>query len=298
MRVTLVYLDSFLLINFILNYLLLLASGKLAGESIRKWRYLLAALFGAVYAACGFFPALRFSVHPLYKVSVALLMMLIAFGRSRNLLRISVIFLAISCAFSGAIVAIEFLKGTSYMKDGIVYSSLDIKGLLMSAVFCYGVLALFFRRAAVHHMGERELIQICFEYKKRAVELTALQDSGNTLQDPVSGQQIPVVEGERLGALFLPDLILDRTALEHPIETLERLAETEEGVRFRLLPYRAVGVSCGMLLAVRMDCIRLGGQSKKNQLVALSPTPVSDGGAYSVLIGCHQASGKGEEVGV
>ncbi len=298
MRVTLVYLDSFLLVNFALNFLLLLASGKLAGESIRKWRYVVAALFGALYAACGFFPALRFSVHPLYKVSVGLLMILIAFGRTRNLLRISVVFLAISCAFSGAIVAIEFLKGSSYMKDGIVYSSLDIKGLLMSAVFCYGVLALFFRRAAVHHMDKRELIKVRFEFKERAVELTALQDSGNTLQDPVNGQQIPVVEGARLGALFSPELQLDRAALENPIETLESLSGREEGVRFRLLPYRAVGVDCGMLLAVRLDCIHLGEECWKNQLVALSPTPVSDGGAYSVLIGCRSASGKGEGVGV
>jgi len=297
-RLTVVYLDSFLLINFVLNFLLLLASGKLAGERIRKWRFAIAALFGAIYAACSFFPGLSFSVHPLYKISVALLMILISFGRTRSLLRISVVFLSISCAFCGAILAIEWLKGSSYMNDGIVYSTLDVKGLLMSAVFCYGVLALFFRRAAVHHMSKGDLVSVRFELGGKEIELTALQDSGNTLQDPVSGKPIPVAEGSRLSTLFPTTFSLDREALERPIETLERLAKTGESMRFRLLPYRAVGVDCGMLLTVRMDCVRIQGEAFKNQLVALSPTPLSDGGAYNVLVGYRAAAEKGERVGV
>lgn len=296
--VTVVYLDTFLLINFTLNYLLLLASGKLAGEPIRKLRFALAALFGALYAACSFFPGLSFSLHPLYKISVALLMLLISFGRTRSLLRISVVFLAISCAFCGGILAIEWLKGSGYMQDGIVYSSLDVKGLFMSAIFCYGVLALFFRRSALHHISEGELLDVRFVLQGKEVALIALQDSGNTLQDPLSGRDVPVAEGERLGVLFPEGMTLDRAALEHPIDTLEQIAKAGHALRFRLLPYRAVGVECGMLLALRVDCMYLGKEKHRNQLIALSPTPLSDGGAYSVLVGTHCTTEKREEVSV
>lgn len=295
---TVVYLDSFLLINFAFNYLLLLASAKLAGEMIHKLRFALAAIFGAAYAAFTFFPQLQFFLHPIYKVSIALIMILISFGRTRRLLRISAIFLAISCVFCGGILAIEFLKGNSYMHDGIVYSSLDVKGLLMSAIFCYGILALFFRRAAIHNVGSKELVKVLFHFNEKSVELTALQDSGNTLQDPVSGQQILVVEGSRLISLFPDEWEINREAMEHPIEALERLSRKADRVKFRLLPYRAVGVDCGMLLAVRMDCICVQGEAFHNQLVALSPTPLSDGGGYSVLIGCRYMAGKEERVGV
>lgn len=295
---TVVYLDTFLFLNFAFNFLLLLASAKLAGEEMHKWRFALAALFGAVYAAFTFFPHLQFFLHPIYKVSAALIMILISFGRTRRLLRISAIFLAISCAFCGGILAIELLKGNSYMKDGIVYSALDVKGLLMSAVFCYGVLALFFRRAAMHDMGAGELLKVSFRFNGSTVDLTALQDSGNTLQDPVSGQQIIVVEGIRLAALFPAAWGINREAMEHPIETIERLARESNGIKFRLLPYRAVGVDCGMLLAVRMDHVLVQEEAFRNQLVALSPTPLSDGGGYSVLIGSRYGAGKAERVGV
>lgn len=52
-----------------------------------------------------------------------------------------------------------------------------------------------------------------------------------------------------------------------------------------MLPYRAVGVEYGMLLAVRTDRVELGSRKLEGLLVALSPTPVSDGGGYQALIG-------------
>ncbi|MEG2138643.1 MAG: sigma-E processing peptidase SpoIIGA, partial [Oscillospiraceae bacterium] len=55
--------------------------------------------------------------------------------------------------------------------------------------------------------------------------------------------------------------------------------------RFCLLPYQAIGVSCGMLLCVWADSGKIGEKSCEHLLVGLSPTPVSDGGGYQALIG-------------
>ena len=41
----------------------------------------------------------------------------------------------------------------------------------------------------------------------------------------------------------------------------------------------------GLLLAVRVDELELNGRGRGPVLVALSPTPVSDGGGYQALIG-------------
>ena len=286
---TVVYLDSFLLINFTLNYLLLLASGKLAGEPLYKWRFALAAALGAAYAALTFFPQLRVFLHPVYKLTAALLMLLISFGGTRRLLRIAAIFLAMSCAFCGGILAIEFLKGGSYMADGVVYFSVDAKGLLISAIFCYGVLCLFFRRSAKHDPGHGEIVEIKLRRGEEAITLQALRDTGNPLQDPVTGKQIPVVEGERVTKKLLPaSWNLGHEQLVNPIKTLEQLIASSSDAKVRLLPYRAVGVDCGMLLAVRLDEVIIEKRAYRDHLVALSPNPVSDGGAYCALVGCQQ----------
>ena len=49
--------------------------------------------------------------------------------------------------------------------------------------------------------------------------------------------------------------------------------------------YRAVGVECGMLLALRARGIAVDGRPLGRLLVALSPTALDDGGGYQALIG-------------
>ena len=112
--------------------------------------------------------------------------------------------------------------------------------------------------------------------------LTALQDTGNTLTDPVTGRPVLVAEGTRMKPL-LPSDVLE--LLWDPTAAMERFGQEPWGRRLRLLPYRAVGVDCGFLLAVRCDQVSVGGKDYGGLLVALSPTPVSDGGGYQALFG-------------
>jgi len=124
-----------------------------------------------------------------------------------------------------------------------------------------------------------------FALMGRELELTALLDTGNTLTDPATGQSVPVAEGEALLPLFPPENRPARGELRDPIPALERLNRGSWAGRFRLLPYRAVGVERGFLLAVKMDRIAVGENERGAVVVALSPTPVSDGGGYKVLMG-------------
>ena len=93
-----------------------------------------------------------------------------------------------------------------------------------------------------------------------------------------------VAEGARLAAIFPQDNRPERGDLEDPPSGLVRLGRGAWRGRFSLLPYRSVGVSRGLLLAVRVDQIQLAGEDRGPLLVALSPTPVSDGGGYGALI--------------
>ena len=72
--------------------------------------------------------------------------------------------------------------------------------------------------------------------------------------------------------------------LRDPAGALERLEDPWRR-RFRLLPYRSVGVDRGLLLAVRVDQVQVGEEARGPMLAALSPTPVSDGGGYRALLG-------------
>ena len=168
---------------------------------------------------------------------------------------------------------------------GIFYSGIDLKIVLVSAAGCYCMLSLLFQRWGRHTMSGGELETVTMELSGKKVSLVALRDSGNTLSDPATGKQVLVVEGECIRCLFpegkLPDL-------SDPVVALECLNGQWPG-RGRALTYRAVGVERGLLAALRMDRIIIGGKEQKGTLVALSPTPVSDGGCYQVLAGVNEA---------
>ena len=283
---TVIYVDTLFFLNTLVDYLLLLAAARLAGEPLRRWRFALGAALGGLYAVAIFLPGLGFLSHPLCRLASVVLMMLVSYGGSRRLLRQGVLFVALTFAFGGGVVTIGLMGGTGLsLGKGVFYSALDLKVVLLSAAVCYGVLTLVFQRLARHSATSGELVNIKLYLGENTADLTALVDTGNTLTDPVSGQPVVVAEGERLGQLFPQGKRPSLVDLRNPTGALTRLGTGEWKSRFRLLPYRSVGVDHGLLLAVRVDRMELDGQRIGPMLVALSPTSVSDGGGYQALIG-------------
>lgn len=281
-----VYIDSLFLLNFVVNYLLLLAAARLAGEPLARLRMAGGAALGALYAAAVFFPHMGFLIHPLCKLGAAVVMLLVSFGGSRRLLRVSLVFFGVAAAFGGGIFALTLLGGRGLaLKNGIFYSAMDLRLILLSAALCYVVLTLVFQRTARHTAAARELVPAVITLGERRVAITALVDTGNTLTDPLTGRAVMVAEGEKLTGLFPPGQAPDTDALRNPVAAVECLTGELFRGRCRLLPYQAVGVECGMLLALRMDSVKVGGEDYGKILVALSPTRLSDGGGYSALVG-------------
>ena len=287
---TVVYLDAFLVLNFVVNYLLLACAGKLDGEPVGRGRTALAAALGAAYGGLALLPDWGFLEHPVCKAGAAVLMLLAAFGRSERLLRTGALFLVLSCAFGGALLLVAMVRGGDPGTGGLLGPSLGMRGILIAAALSYGMLSLLLRGQFAHTRTGGELQELTLSRQGRSVTVLALRDTGNTLQDPVTGRPVVVIEGEKLQTL-VPELpVLDRQSLSHPVDLLRDLEGELGGLRLQLLPYRAVGVECGMLLALRVDRARYGPWEYRNCLTALSPTPMSDGGGYCALIGGREGA--------
>lgn len=268
-----IYLDSLFLLNLLLDYLLLLLTGKVAGAPLERWKIALGAVLGATYAALAVYPGHPVLLHPLVKIGVGVLMALIAYGGVRGLLRLTVVFFALSAALGGGLYALSFLGFGLDAIHGIPTPTLDLKVVLLAALAAYCLLSLFGRKLARH--GPREVKKLEIQIGERAVKLNALLDSGNTLQDPMTGKGVVVAEGAALQPLLPPE-----ADYQNPAQAFPNLPDPR---RFRLLPYRSVGVDTGLLLAVKADSIRVGLKSLGPRLVALSPTPVSEVGDYQAL---------------
>ena len=280
---TVIYVDTLFLLNALVDYLLLLGAARLAGERLRRLRFTMGAVLGGGYAVAIFLPSGAFLQRLPCRLAVLALMSVAAYGGSRRLLRQSLLFLALSCALGGGVLAVSLLGGRGLtLSGGVVYSAMDIKTVLLSAAGCYAAVTLVFRGLARHTASAGELAAVRLALDGRSVELTALRDTGNTLTDPVAGIPVLVAEGALLLPLLPPGTLM-AGELADPVACMERLRDGPLAGRVRLLPYRAVGVERGLLLALRPDGLWVNGE-RRDMLAALSPTPVSDGGGYGALL--------------
>jgi len=268
-----VYIDEVFLLNALVDYLLLLCTGRLAGAVLIRKRLALAAFLGGLYAAAAWLPDWAFLNHPVCAFAVGTGMVCLSFGTNRGLLRVGLVFLGVAAAFGGGMLALEYMTGAS--------PTMNLKTILLAAAGCYAFLTLIFQGGVRHTGGDLVTVELTLEERK--CRLVALVDTGNTLVDPLTGQAVMVAEGEKTATLFPQDGRPKAEDLRNPVGALERLQK--EGRKWRLLPYRAVGVDCALLLAVKVDSAKVGGEDYGPILVALSPTPVSDGGGYTALIG-------------
>lgn len=252
-----VYLDLVIFLNFLVDFLLILATNRLSGFSPGWKRAATAGALGAVYAGGCLLPGWSFLAGTVWRLVSLALMSMIAFGWGNGALRRGVLFVFLSMALGG--IALGLGNG------GFFSLILGALGVLIACLvgFC-------------GRPGQQSYVPVTVSHRGRRVHLTALVDTGNTLKDPISGRSVLVVDGEV--AQKLTDL--PARAVEDPVATVGK----GEIDGLRLIPYHAVGQSGGMLLGLRVDKVELNGR-QVDMIVAFAPQKIGRGKPYQALTG-------------
>lgn len=275
-----VYVDAVFVLNLAVNYLLLRGTARLGAAAASRGRVALGALTGAGYAVAVYLPRCGWLTLVPCKLLVGAAMIALSFGWRRQSLRLGAIFAALSLVLCGAVYGVELLRGESvrYYRNSLLYP-VTFGSLLLTATAVCAACRLLLPRLT---FAADSTVPLRLELDGRHVALTALRDSGNTLSDPVSGAAVITVEW-RYAVRLLPQEQLVQRDFQTPAATALRLRRFHP----RLIPFRAVGVSDGLLLA--LPCrITMEGRSWQG-LAAFSPTALS-GGTYQALVGA-EASG-------
>lgn len=277
-----VYADLLFAINAAINYLLLCGSAAISGVPARKLRLLGAAALGGLYAVMTVLPGMEAAGGFLCQSLCAALMLLAAFGWKRSTVRQGLFFFALSFVFSGAVLlAVQLIEPNMMLLGGRAYYAVTTPALLLLAGLIYGLAAVVLSGWGTHTGGD--LVSLSLSLEHRQLSLKALRDTGNTLRDPISGQSVLVTDWQVLSRL-LPDAGIQSSHVRDPAALMQRLSRQYPQLRFRLIPYQAVGVESGLLLALRC-CLEEKKGHRQERLVAFSPTPVSEEGRFDALIG-------------
>lgn len=244
-----VYLDVLVVLNFLVDLFLLIGTNRLAGHPPDIKRAVIAAMLGGIYGGICVLPAFSFLAGTLWRIMFLFLMAGVGFGFCRDALRRGILFVLLSMALGGVAMG---LSGGGFWT------------LVLSAGAVCAMCLLGFRG----RVGA-EYVPVELEGSR----ITALRDTGNTLTDPITGQQVLVVSA-RIGKQLLG---VTGNDLADPVKAMGKV----DGAR--LIPYHAVGKHA-MLLAKRFENVSIG-KWKGSCLVAFAPDEIGHGKPYDALTG-------------
>ena len=252
------YLDLFFFLNLLADYLICLSAGRLCSLQLRRGRYCLSALFGAVYAVLSVLPGFAFLSAPFWRLCSALVMGMLAFFGEARPLRCILTMLAVAALFGGALYALLPAAGGHRL--------FSLRKLLAVFFFCYGLLK-FFSHTRQRWDGQRKA-QVKLVFHGREAAFSALVDSGNSLRCPDTGESALIVSPPALRPIFREHtLILEELS---PIDLVEALSQLPEYAgRLRLIPFRSLGGS-GLVPVFRPEQIWIDGKEAGDLLVAVS----------------------------
>ena len=180
-----IYLDLVVILNFLVDFLLLLGTNRLSGFPASPLRAAAAAALGALYSGVCMMPRLLWRIVSLAGMAA------IAFGWDKSAWKRSGVFVLLSMALGGASLSIG--------RGNFLTLLLTAGGVWALCIVAFG-----------GRVGGREYVPVELTYGGKTVSIVALRDSGNTLRDPISGEQVLVVSGE------VAERLTRKTSSAHP----------------------------------------------------------------------------------
>lgn len=252
-----VYLDLVMILNFLVDFLLLLGTNRLSGFPLAPGRCAYGALLGSLYSGACMLPGFRFLGNLLWRGVSLGIMGTIAFGWGKSGWKRCGVFLILSMALGGMALSV----GRN-----------DFLSLVLAAGGCF----LLCRIAFGSGVGSQEYVPLTLTYGSNTVSVLALRDTGNTLRDPITGEPVLVVGADVAHRLTG----LTEAQLKRPLETLAK--QPLPGLR--LIPYRSVGQAGSFLLGLRMEDIKVEGK-KTSAVVAFAAEGLGRGEMVQALTG-------------
>lgn len=269
-----IYLDIIILENIVINYIILMVTAKFSKNKTSNFRLLLGALLGALYLALMLLlPAMKIYTTILSKILLSLAMVAVTFNFNKItvFLKTLVLFYAATFLFAGTGFAFLFFnQGGGVVRNGVVMSPISFLNtkwseLLLALVVTFIILRVVWDIIQNRFLREKMLVKICIAFDKKAIEIFALVDTGNSLHDPLTNMPVVVVEYTAIKELMPDDIrdIFEKDSENDLNKVTNTISCSAWFSRFRLIPFTSLGKENGMLIGFKPDYIEIGNEDDR-----------------------------------
>lgn len=274
-RVYIVYLDVFFMINFIMDYMIILITSRIAKVKKKRIRQLAGAGCGALYSVIVIKPLTNhlFKI-TLVNILIAAVMVLISFGFTSASVYIKNVFLlfVVSFTMSGIINYLYYStvigKYVRNVLSGDSNKVVNARKFILVSVLAYILLSAIVRIIFSVRKDMELYYDVKITFRGKSVVVRGLYDTGNGLTEPVSGKMVHIAEYKILKPL------------------LEGDEKAKENIY--VIPFHSIGEEDGIMYGIRMDeMVVLVDDEPKflyNPIIGIYTGNVSKRGNYSVIL--------------
>lgn len=255
-----VYADVLVFLNIIVTYFILLATKCFSRASAKTYKIVLASLVGGVSSLYIFLPQQPFLVEILLKLLFSAIITVIAFSAVpfKRYIRSVFSFYAVSFIYAGFMLAFWYVLKPKGMviNNGIVYFSVSPIVLILSTVFCYGVIIFagnFYKKSDAN----AQKVAVTISRGGSDFLFDCMVDTGNSLTDPLGNDKIIILSKSSACEMFGNDCV-------------ERLLKLSPAApeKFRVLPYKTA-LGSGLMPAVKVESAAADNIKNYNVLVGI-----------------------------
>lgn len=274
-RVYIVYLDVFFMINFIMDYMIILITSRIAKVKKKRIRQLAGAGCGALYSVIVIKPLTNhlFKI-TLVNILIAAVMVLISFGFTNASVYIKNVFLlfVVSFTMSGIINYLYYStvigKYVRNVLSGNSNKVVNARKFILVSVLAYILLSAIVRIIFSVRKDMELYYDVKITFRGKSVVVRGLYDTGNGLTEPVNGKMVHIAEYKILKPL------------------LEGDEKAKENIY--VIPFHSIGEEDGIMYGIRMDeMVVLVDDEPKflyNPIIGIYTGNVSKRGNYSVIL--------------
>lgn len=285
MNGAIVYADLTFVINFVMDFCILWATGKLSGIKISYPRLFVASTLGGIYAVGYLFAEMAFLYSlPMKVIFSALIIILGLWPRNwSNFKKALLYFYGISFLVAGATIATSFLFHSNQYTFSFSYM------WLLGGIFCALLIGIYGEKYLSQRIIPNLLkFRVHLKFAGLSCEGEGFLDTGNGLRDPLTNKPVLVAEYNLIRTCLPEDIkrVMDNSISEE--EMLDQLIRSSWATRLRLIPFTSIGKRNGLLIGIRADEVKLNNGNNtilhKNIIVGIYLDKISNEGSYQMLI--------------
>ena len=269
-----VYIDQFIIINTILNFIILYITKSIIKSKSSNPRLLVSSITGALFAILMLFPQVKPLTNIFGKIIFSLIITGISFKSSsfKTYLKNLSAFYLVSFTTGGCAYAFINLVGSTQYTD-------TAKLLCITVFLSYVILNVITSVYEKHFKYGSLIHKLSITLNDKTIETECFYDTGNNLKDPITKKPVIIVNRSTVKKLLPAHIAYQLT---HETDIMEIYTTYFEDLKLKIIPYRTI-TEKGFILGFVPSEVLIDGEEKK-AIIGISSSVISDDKSYNAIV--------------